>query len=263
MFCTNCGKENSENNKFCFSCGAGFKQQDQITKSINTSPNKIPLNLDFALYNDSIKIKKGDTIYSSRSWVLSNDLLSLRTTSSLTAPSFSIPIEEILTLKKCDNANQFEVTLSDGKELLIEMDNLAFNALHGSFKNNGNKPNGISLPAEVKGGKRATRKKVLAVIALSSIVALLGYGGQLEPSGEGKSNYSGKYKPKYVSEDVQVTSTQADALVNIIRAYGFSCISLSSALQSSYDGSFSVTCNNWKYRYDIEDVGGNWVVTVD
>lgn len=69
--------------------------------------------------------------------------------------------------------------------------------------------------------------------------------------------------PKHVSSDISVTRAQADAIVKLIRAYGYSCSSLSSALQSSYDGSFSVTCNNWKYRYDIEDVGGNWVVTVE
>jgi len=67
----------------------------------------------------------------------------------------------------------------------------------------------------------------------------------------------------HVSKDVSVTKTQADAIVKLLRAYGYSCSSLSSALQSSYDGSFSVTCNNWKYRYDIEDVGGNLVVTVN
>lgn len=80
-----------------------------------------------------------------------------------------------------------------------------------------------------------------------------------------KDNSSNKATPssKNISENISVTQTQAEAIIKLIEVYGYSCDSLSSAIQSSYDGSFSVTCNNWKYRYKIEDVGGNWVVTVD
>lgn len=81
-----------------------------------------------------------------------------------------------------------------------------------------------------------------------------------EAANESSTNQS---NANHVSRDISVTQTQADALIQLIRASGYSCGSLSSALQSSYDGSFSVTCNNWKYRYDVEDIGGNWRVTVD
>ena len=270
MFCTECGKDNQDTNKFCYNCGSKLiSKQTQASSSkegsSNTNPDKTPLDINYALYNNDIKIKEGDNIYTSKAWKLSDDLLSLKTTISLTAPFLSIPIEEITSLTKCDTANQIIVSLSDGKELLIEMDELAFNALHESFKNDGNKPNGVSLPVEVKGEKKVIYQKALAVFAVSAIVVILGYGGQSEPSSRSESSSSGKNKPtsEYVSKDVQVTPTQADAVIKLIRVYGYSCSTLSSALQSSYDGSFSVTCNNWKYRYDIEDIGGNWVVTVD
>lgn len=84
------------------------------------------------------------------------------------------------------------------------------------------------------------------------------------PSSDSPSEVSQREpNSNHVSSDVSITQSQADAVVKLIQAYGFSCNSLSSAIQSSYDGSFSVTCNNWQYRYDIADIGGNWVVTVD
>jgi|GEM_PF-3728183 len=72
-----------------------------------------------------------------------------------------------------------------------------------------------------------------------------------------------KVNPEYVSNDVQVTKAQADAIQSLIRAYGYTCSSFSSVTWLSYSSVYAVHCNNWRYSYELEDVGGNWVVTVD
>lgn len=59
-----------------------------------------------------------------------------------------------------------------------------------------------------------------------------------------------------------VSAESARAVQKVIRLYGFKCDSVDSVIESSWDGSFSVSCNNYYYRYSIDDVGGNWVVTV-
>ncbi len=48
---------------------------------------------------------------------------------------------------------------------------------------------------------------------------------------------------------------------NIIRAYGYKCDKINSVVGSSYRG-FSVNCNDYRYTYDLKDVGGNWTATV-
>lgn len=59
-----------------------------------------------------------------------------------------------------------------------------------------------------------------------------------------------------------VSAESARAVQKVIRLYGFRCDSVDSVIESSWDGSYSVYCNDYHYRYSIDDVGGNWVVTV-
>lgn len=56
------------------------------------------------------------------------------------------------------------------------------------------------------------------------------------------------------------SATQRDAAQGMIRAYGYSCAPVNFCLQSSWDGSYRVTCNSNRYVYRLEDRGGNWTV---
>lgn len=51
--------------------------------------------------------------------------------------------------------------------------------------------------------------------------------------------------------------------VTMIRAYGWKCDSISALVPFLMSRGFSVTCNHSRYRYNFEDEGGNWVVSLD
>ncbi|MGE0081901.1 MAG: hypothetical protein AB7U81_11445 [Thiohalomonadaceae bacterium] len=53
------------------------------------------------------------------------------------------------------------------------------------------------------------------------------------------------------------------ALAQYIQAYGYSCRSISAVTPFAFSRGYSVVCNEWTYSYEVEDKGGNWVVTVD
>lgn len=50
--------------------------------------------------------------------------------------------------------------------------------------------------------------------------------------------------------------------VQIIRLYGYTCNSVSSLLVG-WKGNVKIKCNNYKYKYEIVDRGGRWVVCID
>ncbi|MCD9472928.1 hypothetical protein [Photobacterium phosphoreum] len=52
-------------------------------------------------------------------------------------------------------------------------------------------------------------------------------------------------------------------VANLIRAYGYSCDSLSGLVPMIFSRGYTVSCNNFSYSYDIKDQGGNWVVTLN
>lgn len=56
--------------------------------------------------------------------------------------------------------------------------------------------------------------------------------------------------------------SQVNALQKLIVLSGYKCDDVSSAIRSSWDGSFRVTCNDNSYVYGIEDIGGQWTVKV-
>lgn len=64
-----------------------------------------------------------------------------------------------------------------------------------------------------------------------------------------------------VSKDV--SDTQLDAMVGLIILHGFRCDSISSARPMLLSVGFVMHCNGYRYSYNIEDRGGNWVVEVD
>ena len=56
---------------------------------------------------------------------------------------------------------------------------------------------------------------------------------------------------------------QAQAAANLIKAYGYRCDSISAFQPFIMGGGFTLRCNNFSYKYLIEDKGGRWTVTVD
>ncbi len=62
-----------------------------------------------------------------------------------------------------------------------------------------------------------------------------------------------------------ITQEQADAVAMMVRMNGYSCSSISFITRfthfSKHDG-LTISCNNFKYEYEVEDMGGNWTVTL-
>lgn len=65
------------------------------------------------------------------------------------------------------------------------------------------------------------------------------------------------------NEQTTVSKEQKNAAKKVITISGYKCDQVDSIIQSSWDGSYSVTCNGYRYMYEIKDKGGNWVVTLD
>ncbi len=53
---------------------------------------------------------------------------------------------------------------------------------------------------------------------------------------------------------------QVRAITNVIKGYGYKCDKINSVVGNSHRG-FSVSCNDYRYTYDVKDVGGNWIAT--
>lgn len=51
-------------------------------------------------------------------------------------------------------------------------------------------------------------------------------------------------------------------LVQLVRDNGFSCTSVSSARPALMSRGYVLGCNKFSYTYDIQDKGGNWLVSV-
>lgn len=65
-----------------------------------------------------------------------------------------------------------------------------------------------------------------------------------------------------IHKDIKNSPEALKQLVSIIRLSGYKCDSLSSIVPMSLRRGFSVWCNNYIYEYEVEDKGGNWIVTV-
>ncbi|MFA6741014.1 MAG: hypothetical protein WCR78_05925 [Arcobacteraceae bacterium] len=62
--------------------------------------------------------------------------------------------------------------------------------------------------------------------------------------------------------DGNLTENQINSLQKLIVLSGYTCDDVKSAIHSSWDGSIRVSCNNNRYVYEIEDIGGQWTVKV-
>lgn len=60
----------------------------------------------------------------------------------------------------------------------------------------------------------------------------------------------------------RVSDEQLVALALVVVQSGYRCDTVSAASRSPFDGSFRVHCNNYRYGYDVEDVGGRWTARV-
>lgn len=180
MFCTECGKKNEDTNKFCYNCGGKLlSEKAHITSFIpnedssSINQDKIPIDVSFSLYNDTVKIKEGGQVYTTKNWKLADNLTSLKAVGGGSSSTLYIPIEEIISLTSLDTKNsngEFYLGLSDGNQLTVEMDVLAFNALHKSFTKMGNKPNYVALPTEIKSVKTPSYLKVLTGLIVVGVL---------------------------------------------------------------------------------------------
>ena len=51
-----------------------------------------------------------------------------------------------------------------------------------------------------------------------------------------------------------------DPAVNMIRAYGWRCDSISALRPFLFSRGFTIVCNNYRYEYELKDRGGQWMV---
>ncbi|EPX6937743.1 hypothetical protein ACW0Z6_000938 [Vibrio alginolyticus] len=65
-----------------------------------------------------------------------------------------------------------------------------------------------------------------------------------------------------VPEGIKENPEAINQLTNIIGMYGYKCDSISTIREMILSRGFEVVCNNFYYEYEIEDQGGNWVVTL-
>lgn len=75
--------------------------------------------------------------------------------------------------------------------------------------------------------------------------------------------------PMAVANDRELTHEQQNAVRNLIISYGYNCDNINPQFPpriSPWDGDISVNCfsnrGKW-YSYEIEDVGGTWIVKPD
>ena len=54
-----------------------------------------------------------------------------------------------------------------------------------------------------------------------------------------------------------------DSAIQLIKANGYRCDTISAARAMSLTRGLIVVCNRYAYKYELKDRGGNWVVTVD
>jgi hypothetical protein len=58
-------------------------------------------------------------------------------------------------------------------------------------------------------------------------------------------------------------SALLDEMVRLVLSNDYKCDSISAARPLIFSNGFELTCNRYRYEYDIHDKGGHWIVTVD
>ena len=60
-----------------------------------------------------------------------------------------------------------------------------------------------------------------------------------------------------------VSRASAIAAAQYVQAWGYRCDSISSVIPFAFSPGLYIKCNRYRYSYEIEDKGGNWIVTLD
>lgn len=55
----------------------------------------------------------------------------------------------------------------------------------------------------------------------------------------------------------------AQALAGLVKEKGYACDSIAAASPFAFSEGFNLSCNRFRYKYEIENKGGNWIVTID
>ena len=63
--------------------------------------------------------------------------------------------------------------------------------------------------------------------------------------------------------DGNLTEKQVKVVQKIIQLNGYKCDYVNFALHSNWSEMYDVKCNENKYSYDLKNVEGHWIVTVD
>jgi hypothetical protein len=71
----------------------------------------------------------------------------------------------------------------------------------------------------------------------------------------------------YVEDDARLSEDISNELAiefaKYIQTSGYSCNSVSAVTPFVMSRGVKVVCNQWTYSYEVEDKGGNWVVSVN
>lgn len=61
----------------------------------------------------------------------------------------------------------------------------------------------------------------------------------------------------------ELSSGAVKEVQQLIKSSGYKCDTIDNTPSfSSWDGSIKVICNNFKYVYEVKDIGGKWTVKV-
>lgn len=127
------------------------------------------------------------------------------------------------------------------------------------------------------------RHKVLSLFFLLLLVAIFSKSDekQLAVAEANKAHYAAEAKAQQAAKKAEqleleksgaeegavigigITSDVISGVVLMIVGSGYRCNSVSSIRHWLTGPGFSVSCNQFRYDYEIEDRGGNWVVQID
>jgi hypothetical protein len=65
-----------------------------------------------------------------------------------------------------------------------------------------------------------------------------------------------------INEQLNGQYAVLEEMVQLVRASGYRCDSISAAIPMALSRGFKLTCNRFSYKYEIEDKGGRWRVTL-
>ena len=140
----------------------------------------------------------------------------------------------------------------------------------------------FTLPA-LPSGQNANEVKKMGkhpILLLSLIIMLAGIVGlgankkeaAIKEREHAKHRYSvhqavKKLHPNLLEADAYIgNDINSDHIVTfqyMVVTAGYECPTISSARFLVWNNGFKVVCNRGRYRYEVEDVGGNWIVTVE